>query len=113
MSIVSAYTDLPKGESAPITEQNLWGEGELNSQGPEGLDVSWWDSIPDNAQVYVEWAPRVYAVWEEEEIEDGHGTESEQPGQGDSEEADGGTGQGGEGAGEGSEERPEEPEPAE
>ena len=51
---VGAYIDLPKWESAPITEQNLWGEGELNSQGPEGLDVSWWDEVPEGAQVYIE-----------------------------------------------------------
>lgn len=84
MSNVSAYVDLPKGESAPLHSLSCWAEGELNSTGPEGLDVTWWDAHPEGAQVYIEWTPRVYAVWEEEEIEDEHGIEVEQSGQGDS-----------------------------
>lgn len=110
MSNVGAYIDLPKWESAPITEQNLWGEGELNSQGPEGLDVSWWDSVPDNAQVYIEWTPRVFAVWEEEEIEDGDGNEAESAGPNPDEEVDEEPGQPGDFAGEATGSGPEEPE---
>lgn len=84
MSIVSAYTDLPKGESAPLHSLSCWAEGELNSTGPEGLDVTWWDTYPEGAQVYIEWTPRVYAVWEEEEIEnveDADGADAEQRGE--------------------------------
>lgn len=65
MSIVSAYVDLPKGENAPMHSFSCWAEGELNSQTPEGLDVTWGDTFPEGAQVYVEWTPRVFAVWEE------------------------------------------------
>lgn len=113
MSIVSAYVDLPKGEGAPMYSLSCWAEGELNATWPEGLDVTWWDAVPESAQVYIEWTPRVFAVWEEEEIGDEHGTEVEQPGSGNAEEVDGGVGQGGEGAGEGSGTGSEEPVSAE
>lgn len=69
MSKVETYIDLPKGESTPITEQKLWAEGELNYQTPDGLSVSWWDDVPEGAQVYIEWVPRVFAVWEEQGLQ--------------------------------------------
>lgn len=100
MSNVSAYVDLPKGEFAPITENHNWAEGELETQGPDGLEVTWWDAHPEGAQVYIEWNPRVFAVWEEEKKDQSDGTEvehtgsqgSEEPGNG-SGEADGGVGE--------------------
>lgn len=70
MSIVGAYVDLPKGENVPLNSFSRWSEGELNSRGPEGLDVTWNGQYPEGAQVYVEWTPRVYAVWPEETEED-------------------------------------------
>lgn len=93
MSNVSAYLDLPKGEFAPITGDHHWAEGELETQGPDGLEVTWMDAYPEGAQVYIEWSPRVFAVWDKEDEQ--HGTEVEPAGSQGLEEPDSGVGTGG------------------
>lgn len=113
MSNVGAYIDLPKWESAPMHGFSCWAEGELNSKGSEGLDVTWWDSFPEGSQVYVEWTPRVYAVWEEEEIENGNGDETESAGPNPDEEVDEEPGQPGDFVGEAPAAGPEEPQEVE
>ena len=95
MSIVSAYTDLSKGDKVPLHSFSRCAEGRLNSSGSEGLDVTWEDSFPEDASVYIEWTPRVFAVWEEP-MEDPRGIEIEQPGPGPVPEPDLSAGEGGE-----------------
>jgi len=111
MTVVGAYIELKPWETAPLNHQSLWAEGEVHEKTDEGIDVTWWDEFPPGAQVYVEWNPRVYAIWEEEDVE--HGTETEPAGQDDPEEPDEGSGSSGEGAGEESVARPEEPDSSE
>lgn len=105
MSIVSAYVDLPKWDTLPGPDSAFIAEGDIFTRTEDGLDVSWLEGDPPNgAQVYVEWTPRVYAVWEEED-ESGEGREDSDgsnPVERDEEvsaEPDLGSGEGGEGYG--------------
>lgn len=107
---VGAYIDLPKWESTPLHEGTRWVKGSINTQSSEGLEVTWAGEPPEGAQVYVEWTPRVFAVWEEEEIEDDDGTETESAGSEPVEELDAEPGQPGDLAGEEPGSGPEEPE---
>ena len=110
MSNVGAYIDLPKWESTPLHEGTRWVKGSINTQSSEGLEVTWEGDFPEGTQVYIEWTPRVFAVWEEEEIEDGDGNEAESAGPNPDEEVDEELGQPGDLAGEASGAGPEEPE---
>lgn len=74
MSEVGAYTEIAPGFSEPQWE--LWDNyhfGNYQGRGSWGLNVSWLGGIdpPENAQVYLVWEPRVYAVWNDEEVENG------------------------------------------
>lgn len=74
MSIVGAYVELSPGEAPPLHPNSCWAEADFYGKTTDGLEVSWEPregEIPANAQVYLAWEPRVYAVWEEEEIENG------------------------------------------
>ena len=43
--------------------------GENSGKITDGLSVSWWDDVPEGAQVYIEWVPLVLAVWEEQGLQ--------------------------------------------
>jgi len=62
-----AFIELPKGESPPFHSLSRCEEGTYREFSPEGLEVSWPDDseIPNSAQVYLTWEPKVYAVWED------------------------------------------------
>ena len=113
MSNVGAYIDLPKWENAPLHDFSHWEKGDINTRGPEGLEVTWEENVPKGAQVYIEWTPRVYAVWEEEEIENGNGNETESAGPNPDEEVDEEPGQPSDLTGEAPAAGPEEPQEVE
>ena len=46
MSIVSAYVDLPKGETVANLNLGLCVSGDLKAQTGEGLDVTWLGDEP-------------------------------------------------------------------
>lgn len=58
------------------------------------------DDPPAHARVYLNWEPRVVAIWEEENKDESDGTEVEHTGPQDSEEPDLGGGEAGSGVGE-------------
>ncbi len=67
MSNVGAYIELNPGEGLPLDSSHWWAEAAYLGKTPEGLQVSWDPTSPEppeNAQVYLVWEPRVYAVWE-------------------------------------------------
>lgn len=108
MSIVGAYIELRPGEDPPFHSFSCWVEADFHGKTSERLEVSWEpreEEIPANAQVYLAWEPRVYAVWNEEEIENGEdredtdGSDVEQRDEEVPAESDLGTGEGGEGDG--------------
>lgn len=69
MTTVGAYIELKPGEDPPLHSFSLWTELDFYNKTSEGLEVSWEQlegEVPENAQVYLAWEPRVYAVWEED-----------------------------------------------
>lgn len=87
MTTVGAYIELKPWETAPLHSLSCWAEGELEGKTLDGIEVTWWDSYPEGAQVYIEWNPRVYAVWEEEN-EGSNGVEVGGTGEDDAQESD-------------------------
>lgn len=80
MSTVGAYIELRPGQAPPLHADSRWQEGDLLEKTPEGLEVFWGDrggEVPGNAQVYLAWAPIVYAVWEAPEEEEPREIEGE------------------------------------
>lgn len=98
--LISAYIDLDKWTGAPIDEYDLVVEGDLIRRSPEGMEIDFGyhgSDIPPEAQIYLEWVPVVYAVWNEENNgEDGNdedGLEDGTGGEANSQESDSEPGQ--------------------
>lgn len=107
MSIVGTYTEIQPGHTKPswLHWENFV-TGRFNSKGSWGLDVDWSAPVPDNAQVYLVWEPKVVAIWNDEEEnengedrEDTDGGNVEQRDEAIATQFDLGTGEGGEGDG--------------
>lgn len=100
MGIVSAYIELPPGPRLEVDPNNLSVEGFYIRKGEEGLHVEWrGDDPPAHARVYLNWEPRVVAIWEEEKKDESDGAEVEHAGSQDSEEPGVGSGEAGSGVG--------------
>lgn len=84
--LVSAYTDLDKGQLVEIDTWDAAIYGEVEEWTPEGLQVYFEvesETIPATAQYFVAWEPVVYAVWNEEnDGEDGNGEDGFEDGAG-------------------------------
>lgn len=113
MSNVGAYVELPPGDEIPEVDFNAMAIGRLDAKTPDGLEVQWERPLPDTAQVYLAWRPVVVAYWNEEEIENGNGNETESAGPNPDEEVDEEPGQPGDFVGEAPAAGPEEPQEVE
>lgn len=80
VSIIGAYIGLSPGESPPQEGYDNIQEGYYRGRTPEGLDVYFMgedtgEGPPEDAQVYLYWEPKVVAVWNDEEAENGEDRE--------------------------------------